>query len=439
LEPFFGCFYARQSSPEKPVEPGSIPSPVRIQNAPQKDDLSLKPMENRTSNISISECTPSHTACHAAFASLLMILAASLSPLLYAGDLRINIPKRSQLTPVQRLNREGVEAVNKHHFNKARELFYKAYLFDPGDPFTLNNLGYVAELEGQLERAQTFYAMSAAQSTEARIDQASSKELKGESLQNAISAIHDIPMQVNRANVRAVGLLSDGRIREADTLLQRTLALDPKNAFTLNNLGVAKESQGEYGEALRYYNAAANSHVEDQVIVTMNGSWRGKAISDMARNSADRLRKHMRERQTEQAQVALLNLRGVTAANRNDWSAAQDYFSQAYRLDPGNAFSLNNEGFISERAGDLESAEDFYRQARDAGSSAHRVGLATRPSAEGQKLATVAGTSDDKVTSAIQVASEARHRRGGPVELKRRDGTPVRPNQPPPTNPSPQQ
>jgi tetratricopeptide (TPR) repeat protein len=91
-----------------------------------------------------------------------------------AGDLKINIPRRSQLTPVQRLNREGVEAVKKHQLNKARELFYKAYLFDPGDPFTLNNLGYVAELEGQAERAQSLYAQAAAQATEARIDLASS-------------------------------------------------------------------------------------------------------------------------------------------------------------------------------------------------------------------------------------------------------------------------
>ena len=363
-------------------------------------------------------------------------LVASFSSLLRAGDIKITIPKRSELTPVQRLNREGVEAVNKRHFNKARELFYKAYLFDPGDPFTLNNLGYVSELEGQVERAQSFYAMASADSTEAGIDKTSAKDLKGESLATAINTFHDIPMQVNRDNVRAVGLLSEGRVREADTLLQQALALDPKNAFTLNNMGVAKESQGEYGEALNYYNAAANAHVEEPVIVTMNGSWRGKAVSDMARSSADRLRKRMKTLQSDRAQVALLNLRGVSAANRNDWRAAQDYFSQAYRLDPDNAFSLNNQGFMAERSGDLESAEDFYRQARSAGAANDRVGLATRPAAEGSKLSSVADASDSKVSSAIEVTSAARHREGGPVELKRRDGSIVDPNTTAPTQPS---
>src|SRR5689334_22102392 len=84
-----------------------------------------------------------------------------------AGDLKITIPRRSILTPVQRLNREGVEALQKHKFAKAEELFYKAYLYDPENSFTLNNLGYVSELEGQLDRAQQFYALAAAQPSDA--------------------------------------------------------------------------------------------------------------------------------------------------------------------------------------------------------------------------------------------------------------------------------
>ncbi len=355
----------------------------------------------------------------------LVAAAGSMPQRAHAKDLKITIPKRSQLTPVQRLNREGVEAVNKHQFNKAKELFYRAYLYDPGDPFTLNNLGYIAELDGEVERAQNFYAMASADATEARIDRASSSRLKGESLEAAIGTFGDIPMQVNRANVKAVGLLSEGRVREADTLLQQTLALDPKNAFTLNNMGVAKESQGEYGEALKYYNAAANAHVEDPVIVTLNGSWKGKPLSDMARASAERLRKRMRNLESDQAQVALLNLRGVSAMNRNDWRAAQDYFSQAYRLGPDNAFSLNNQGFMAEMKGDLESAEDFYRQARDAGGASDRIGFATKSSAEGKKLFSVVDQSEGQVSTAIEAVSEARHRNPGPIQLKHRDGTPV--------------
>src|SRR5882762_2832306 len=142
----------------------------------------------------------------ARLALLSLLLVISFGPTASAGDmeLRIKLPKRSSLTPVQRLNREGVEAIQKNKFDKAKELFYKAYLYDPGDPFTLNNLGYIAELEGQVERAQTFYGLASGQATEAYIDRASSSKLEGESLQAAISAVHDTAMQINRANVRAV-------------------------------------------------------------------------------------------------------------------------------------------------------------------------------------------------------------------------------------------
>lgn len=354
----------------------------------------------------------------------------------FAGDLQINIPKRSKLTPVQRLNREGVEAVKKHQYDRAKELFFKAYVYDPGDPFTLNNLGYIAELEGQVERAETFYALASGKATEARIDLASSSKLKGESLANVMGSIGNVSMRVNRANVQAVRLLSEGRYREADTLLEQALQLDPKNGFTLNNLGVVEEAQGEYGKALAYYDEAANLRLEDPIVVTMNSAWRGKPLSDMANESAKRLRSRMKTLESTDAEVALLNLRGVSAVNRNDWQEASEDFAKAYALAPENAFSINNQGFLSEINGDLESAQDFYREAQGAGGAHSRVGVATRPDAEGMRLFAVADGSEGQVDSAIEAVSVARQRNPGPIQLKRRDGTPVtEPSGAPPATP----
>ncbi len=363
-------------------------------------------------------------------------LAICLTNPALAGDLRINFPRRSRLTPVQRLNREGVEAVKKHQYQKAKELFYEAYLYDPGDPFTLNNIGYIAELEGDAERAHQFYSLATGQATDALIDRASSSRLEGKSLAAAISSIHDVPMQVNRANVNAVRLLSDGRVMEADQLLQRTLALDPENAFTLNNMGVAKEAQGEYDEALHYYTAAAHTHSEDPVVVTMAANWRGKPVSEMAEASATRLRSRMKTLQSESAQVALLNLRGVSALNRNNVDEAGKDFSKAYRLDPSNAFSLNNQGYIAEMSGDLESAQEFYRAARGGDDAMDRVGLATRPTAEGSKLFAVAEESEGQVGTAIEAVRSARRRNHTAIQLKRRDGKPIS-ESPPPTSQTP--
>src|SRR5437588_11173440 len=110
---------------------------------------------------------------------LILVFAVSLTPA-WAGDLRITLPKRTKPTPVQQLNRDGVKAIAKHKFDKAEKLFYKAYLLDPNDPFTLNNLGYISELQGKVERAQRYYQLAYRQESETTIDQASDHEIKGE-------------------------------------------------------------------------------------------------------------------------------------------------------------------------------------------------------------------------------------------------------------------
>jgi len=359
---------------------------------------------------------------------LLAIIAVMVSfgaPNARAGDLKLTLPKHSELTLVQRLNREGVDAIRKQQFEKAETLFYKAYLFDPGDPFTLNNLGYISELQGQLERAQKFYALSSEQATDAVIDRANAKRLEGKPMRDAFGTLQDKPMQVNRMNVEAVRLLAAGRASEADLLLQKALALDPRNIFTLNNIGVAKEARGDYDEALTYYLAAADSHSTEPVIVTLNRAWRGKPVSIMAADSAKKLRERMQKAAGSQAQAALLAVRGVSATNRNDWATARKDFLKSYSLDPYSAFSLNNIGYLSERDGDLETAEFFYARAEKAEDAKVRVGLATRSSAEGKHISAVAVDSDQKVDGRIIQENQARRRHAGPIELKHRDDTPV--------------
>jgi Flp pilus assembly protein TadD len=354
-----------------------------------------------------------------------MVIAGSAPRIARAGDLKITLPKRSHLTPVQRLNREGVEAIQKQHYEKAETLFYQAYLFDPADPFTLYNLGYVSELKGQLERAQKLYGLASEQATDAVIDRTSVKQLEGKPMRDAFGSLKDVPMQVNRMNVEAIRLLSQARAPEALVVLQNALSLDPDNTYTLNNLGVAKEFRGDYDEALKYYTAAADSHSSDPVIVTLDLAWRGKPVSGMAADSAKKLRARMENASTAEARAALLTVRGVSATNHNDWPAARQDFLQAYSLDPNSAFSLNNLGYLSERDGDLETAEFFYERARKAEDAHVKIGLATRQSAEGQRLFAVASDSDEKVDGEITHAHQARRRQAGPVELKHRDNTPV--------------
>ena len=339
-----------------------------------------------------------------------------------AGDIKITLPKRSKLTPVQRLNREGVEAVRKHNYKKAEEFFYKAYLFDPDDAFTLNNLGYIAELQGQIDRAQQFYSLAGEQASDAVVDISSKSQLRGQPMKAAVDITNE-PLQVNHANVEAVRLLQQGRAPEADLLLQGVLKSDPKNIFTLNNMGVAKEMEGEQQDALRYFDEASRAGSDATAVVTTNPGWRGRQVSQMARQNAKALREHLSHEQDQPEQVAELNLRGVSAVNRNDLHTADADFRKAYAMDPSNAFTLNNIGYVAELEGDRETADFFYQQARQAGGANATVGVATSRTAEGRRLFAVADDNGSQVQAKVAQEQTILRRQQGPVALRRRDNS----------------
>ncbi len=367
-----------------------------------------------------------------AFAASLSICSAY--PALAKDDLTLHIPLPSKLTPVQRLNREGVELVKKHNYDRAERLFYKAYLFDPADPFTLNNLGYVSELQGQLERALKFYQLAAEQGSDANIDLSNAKQLQGKPMKSALVDLDDVTMRVNRVNLDAMRLLSQDRGFEAIDMLKQALTLDQKNPFTLNNLGVASESVGNLEGALKYYAAAANTGSKEKAVIALDRSWSGKPVSSMAAAGANRVYGLLGKTQPAGSQAVMLTLHGVYATNQNDWATARQDFLRAYELDPNSAFTLNNRGYIAERDGDLETAHFFYEKASRASDSDARVGMATEVAAQGQRLRGVVDTSNTKVDAALEEYSRQRRNQKEPIELIPRDS-----NAPPvQDNPKPQ-
>jgi len=361
----------------------------------------------------------------------LVMTAAMVTPAARAGDIKITLPRRSKLTPVQRLNREGVEALRRHKYSDAERCFYKAYLLDPDDPFTLNNLGYISELQGDADRAARFYSLAGEQATDAVIDVASTRRVQGRPLKEML-AVTGSPLEINHANVDSVRLLSQGRTPEADLILQKALQADPTNVFTLNNMGVTKEMEGEDEEALKFYDQAAGAHSDAPAVVTANASQRGRPVSEMAANSAKALRARLARANDVTEQVAELNLRGVSAVNRNDLHAADQAFRKAYALNPNDAFTLNNIAFVAELDGDRETAQFFYDRARQAGGANMTVGVATRRTEEGKRLFTVAADNNTLVETKLSQEREKLQSLHEPVVLRRRDDSIVEePAQPP--------
>jgi Flp pilus assembly protein TadD len=338
-----------------------------------------------------------------------------------AGDLKVPIPQRGVSTPTQKLNRAGVAELRHGHQAKAKQLFYKAYLLDPEDPFTLNNLGYVAELEGDADRALRYYALAARNHTDAVIDQSSEASLKGKPLDDAFRHLQDAGQEIGTVNERAIVLLQQGHVFEAKNLLQADLPSHPQDPFLLNNLGYAMEAIGDLEGALRCYSAAASIRSTERVVVTPRVKWRGRPISEVAAGNAAAISQQIARGEGAEAATARLNLRGVAALNENNSSAAREFFLQAYKRDAQNAFTLNNLGYVSELAGDRESAEMYYEAARSGRDANAKVSYATRPDAEGRKIDNLAGDNQSDVEATLKAIQAVKRRERRPIELKRRD------------------
>jgi Flp pilus assembly protein TadD len=342
-----------------------------------------------------------------------------------AQQVRIPLPKKSKYTPVQALNRDGVAALKKHDISKAKRLFYKAYLIDPNDPFTLNNLGYVAELEGSLDRAQRYYDMAQANTSEAIVDKSTAEEMQGKTVATVAGHTAEGPMKVNGLNSEALSLLNRDRAPEADVVLQLALKLDPNNPFTLNNMGFAKEKEGELEDAIKYYDRSAATGSREPIVIAFNKNWRGRPISEVAARNAESSRKELSKSQDLQDRVARLNVRGVSAMNRNDRKTARENFEAAYKLDPNNSFAINNMGYLAELGGDKETAQSYYEQAQRAERARQKVMVSTRPELEGQTSSQVAEQSSTLVESSFNAQVEAKRRSGGAPALRTRDNKTV--------------
>jgi hypothetical protein len=84
---------------------------------------------------------------------------------------------------VQRLNLQGVSAMNRNDHAAARKYFEQAYKLNSRDAFTLNNMGFLAEMDGDRETADFYYAKAAdSERHNARVSVATRREVEGKAV-----------------------------------------------------------------------------------------------------------------------------------------------------------------------------------------------------------------------------------------------------------------
>ena len=232
-------------------------------------------------------------------------------------------------------------------------------------------------------------------------------------------------MQVNRANLQAMQLLQKDQVLDAEEQLQKALKVDPNNPFTLNNLGLLQEKKGDLEGAFNSYQAASRRNSQEPAIITPDRALRGHAITEVSERNAQRIQRRLPEQDKVENKTARLNFLGVSAINRNDFANARHYFEQAAGLDAKDGFALNNMGYVSEMDGDQETADMYYQKAQTAERSGAHVTAATRLNVLGLKLNQLAQDNDKKVNAVIDTKRKEKRRHPGPIQLIRRDNTPV--------------
>src|SRR5205807_2615850 len=128
-------------------------------------------------------------------------------------------PPRSTLFPYTTLFRSAISLVGKFRIVEAEAVLVQALAGDPHNPFTLNNMGYVMEQEGDLQSALRYYSSAASLHSDGTILVAPNPKWRGRSIsevaeENAravnkeIAQGEDLDAQVARLNLRGVAAIN---------------------------------------------------------------------------------------------------------------------------------------------------------------------------------------------------------------------------------------
>jgi hypothetical protein len=124
-------------------------------------------------------------------------------------------------TRVARLNLQGVSAMNRNDHAAARKYFDQAYRLAPNNAFTLNNMGFLSEMDGDRETADFYYNKAAeAQGRSERVSVATRREVEGRPV-GQVAEYGDTQIAARMEQER------QARIREGGPVLLKTRSGTP--------------------------------------------------------------------------------------------------------------------------------------------------------------------------------------------------------------------
>jgi Flp pilus assembly protein TadD len=179
---------------------------------------------------------------------------------------------------------------------------------------------------------------------------------------------------------QAIEAVRQGRVGQAQELLDQAISADPGNADAFNNKGNVLMASGKYQLAIAEYSSAIKLQGNRSSYIFN----RGYALL-LAGDYREALKDLNRVVEEEPMNVKALAFRGQVRANLSDYEGAIADFDRVVALAPGNGEAYANRGVIKAQLGRNEAAKDDFSKAevvfRKAGDRASLAKLITARSA----------------------------------------------------------
>jgi len=226
-------------------------------------------------------------------------------------------------------NNIGVYLLNKGEYDEAAGYFRRALEVSPGHRNAIDNLMLVLELKREARE-------STLPPTRAQLEN-----------------IEDIAREIEFLNETGKRQGTAGNYDAAIGLFNRAVELDPNYAETYNNLGYVYFIKGDMDFAEEYFKKALEA--------------------DPGHESA-RANLEIVARQKKIMKVNDLNARGIRKGLEGDMDGAAVLFEEAIAVDPANAESYNNMGYLYSLKEDYARAESYFKKALEMDPAHARAG-----------------------------------------------------------------
>lgn len=152
-----------------------------------------------------------------------------------------------------------------------------------------------------------------------------------------------------------------GRLAQAETVLQRILAAQPRNAEALHRLGLLAHRTGRPEQALAFVGRAVDAAPNDARYLTNHTE-----LCRLAGRLEAAVASGSRAVTLAPGSATAHSNLGIACYDAGDYERAETHQREAIRLEPGLAPALNNLGSIARAKDDLDGAIAWYRRAIDA-------------------------------------------------------------------------